>query len=142
MGIVFGPKDGVFPRLLNLVKFGLGGRQGNGRQMVSWIHETDAARITEWLLHHPAVTGVVNATAPHAVTNKEQMRLIRNKRPGLPMPAWLLHLGAKIIGTEPELILKSRWVRPQRLEENGFTWKYPHLEEAIAASINCSFSNN
>jgi uncharacterized protein (TIGR01777 family) len=64
MGIVFGKRDGVFPRLLNLVKIGFGGKQGNGRQMVSWIHEQDVAAITEWLLDHPEMEGVINAVSP------------------------------------------------------------------------------
>lgn len=132
MGIVFGKNEGVYPRLANLAKAGLGGPQGNGHQMVSWIHEEDAARATEWLLNHPNINGVVNCTAPYAVTNKEQMRIIRNNKNGLPMPTWLLNLGAVIIGTEPELLLKSRWVCPARLEAAGFTWKYPTLEEAVA----------
>lgn len=135
MGIVFGKNDGVYPRLHNLVKAGLGGPQVNGRQMVSWIHEEDAARVTEWLLNHPQENGVVNCTAPYAVTNAEQMRILRKNKPGLPMPTWLLKLGAIIIGTETELILKSRWVQPKRLEDKGFTWLYPTLGEAVSAIV-------
>ncbi|MBS1532842.1 MAG: TIGR01777 family oxidoreductase, partial [Bacteroidetes bacterium] len=110
IGIVFGKADGVFPRLLNLVKIGFGGKQGNGRQFVSWIHEQDLAAITEWILEHPNITGPVNATAPNPLTNAEQMRIIRNAygQPfGLPAPAWLLEIGSYFIGTETELILKS-----------------------------------
>jgi uncharacterized protein (TIGR01777 family) len=135
MGIVFGRADGVFPRLLRLVRFGMGGPQGNGRQYVSWIHETDAARVTEWLLRHPELEGPVNCTAPYPVPNEEQMRVIRKvygQRWGLPVSTRLLSLGACLIGTETELILKSRWVLPRRLENAGFVFKYPHLEDAIA----------
>ncbi|TDX01875.1 TIGR01777 family oxidoreductase [Dinghuibacter silviterrae] len=132
MGIVFGAEDGVFPRLQKLVSWGLGGPQGNGRQYVSWIHETDAARVTEWLLHHPEMEGAINCTAPYPVTNEEQMRIIRGGHWGLPAPAWLLSIGARLIGTETELILKSRWVLPTRLENAGFVFKYAHLEDAVA----------
>jgi uncharacterized protein (TIGR01777 family) len=138
MGIVFGKHDGVFPRLLNLVKFGLGGQQGNGQQYVSWIHEDDVAQITEWLLVHPEMYGIINATAPNPVKNAEQMRLIRTiygKPFGLPAPKWLLAIGALLIGTEPELILKSRWVLPRRLMEAGYVFKMPKIEEAIKACI-------
>lgn len=134
MGIVFGNADGVFPRLLNLVKWGLGGPQGNGRQFVSWIHERDAARVTEWLTDHPEETGVINCTAPCAIRNSEQMRLIRKnwgRGWGLPAPAWLLSIGAFLIGTETELILKSRWVYPRRLIDAGFEFIYPHMNEAV-----------
>jgi uncharacterized protein (TIGR01777 family) len=138
MGIVFGKNDGVFPRLLNLVKFGLGGQQGNGQQYVSWIHEDDTAQITQWLLEHHEISGIVNATAPNPVKNAEQMRLIRSiygKRFGLPAPKWLLRIGALLIGTETELILKSRWVLPVRLMEAGYQFKFPEIKRAIEACV-------
>jgi len=138
MGIVFGKNDGVFPRLLNLVKFGLGGQQGNGQQYVSWIHEDDIAQITQWLLEHHEISGIINATAPNPVKNAEQMRLIRSiygKRFGLPAPNWLLGIGALLIGTETELILKSRWVLPARLMEAGYQFKFPEIKRAIEACI-------
>jgi len=138
MGIVFGKNDGVFPRLLNLVKMGFGGQQGNGQQYVSWIHESDVAQITEWLLIHPEMNGIINAVAPHPVKNAEQMRLIRNiygKSIGLPAPEWLLAIGALIIGTEPELILKSRWVLPTRLMEAGYQFKVTEIAAAIKECI-------
>ncbi len=138
MGIVFGKHDGVFPRLLNLVKFGLGGQQGNGQQYVSWIHEDDIAQITEWLLEHPEVNGIINATAPTPIKNAEQMQLIRSiygKRLGLPAPKWLLAIGALLIGSETELILKSRWVVPARLIEAGYVFKVADIKDAIKACV-------
>ncbi|MBL7718378.1 MAG: TIGR01777 family oxidoreductase [Flavipsychrobacter sp.] len=134
MGIVLGRRDGVFPRLRNMVRFGLGGKQGNGRQYVSWIHEHDVARITEWLLQHPELQGHINCVAPSAVTNAELMRHLRQacKMPiGLPAPAWLLEIGALLIGTETELILKSRWVTPKRLLGSGFKFRFEKLEDAV-----------
>ncbi len=134
MGIVLGREDGAFPRLHNLVKLGLGGSQGNGRQMVSWIHEQDAARSTEWLLNHEELSGIYNCTSPRAITNTDLMRTIRKAchMPfGLPAPKWLLEIGAAIIGTETELILKSRWVKPQRLLESGFRFAFEKVEDAV-----------
>lgn len=134
MGIVLGRSDGAFPRLLNLVKFGLGGRQGDGRQYVNWVHEQDAIRTIEWLLNHEEINGIVNCTAPHAVTNEELMHTIRKAYGipfGLPTPAWLLAIGAKIIGTETELILKSRWVKPAILLDNGFEFQYAKIDQAV-----------
>lgn len=136
MGIVLGLKDGAFPRLLNLVKLGMGGKQGKGQQYVSWIHEEDAARSMEWLLNHPEIEGIVNCTAPEAIKNHVFMRSIRkafSRNFGLPAPAWLLGIGATIIGTETELILKSRWVKPMVLLNNGFDFQYGHIDEAMAA---------
>lgn len=134
MGIVLGRRDAAFPRLLNLVKCGLGGRQGDGQQYVSWVHEQDAARCTEWLLRHGQLEGVVNCTAPEPVKNTELMADIRRAwgMPlGLPTPAWLLAVGARIIGTETELILKSRWVLPRRLLDSGYTFLFSQARHAV-----------
>lgn len=139
MSIVLGAADGAFPRLHNLVKLGLGGRQGNGRQYVSWVHEQDAARATEWVLQHPQMEGVINCTAPQPLINKAFMATIRKAAGvvfGLPAPAWLLSIGAVIIRTETELILKSRWVLPNRLTENGFTFAFPEAKAAISNILN------
>jgi uncharacterized protein (TIGR01777 family) len=134
MGIVFGSADGAFPRLLNLVKFGLGGKQGDGEQYVSWVHEQDAAKCTEWLMQNPGMNGVINCTAPEPVKNTDLMSYLRKLYGipfGLPSPAWLLEIGALMIGTETELILKSRWVIPTRLLENQYKFVFPKLEHAI-----------
>ncbi|MNL17530.1 Epimerase family protein [compost metagenome] len=134
MGIVLGRSDGAFPRLLNLVKFGLGGRQGDGEQYVSWIHEQDAAKCTEWLIQHKELAGVINCTAPEPIKNTDLMRSIRNAYGiplGLPSPAWLLELGAKVIGTETELILKSRWVLPKCLTDNGYLFLFKRIDYAV-----------
>ncbi|TBO43278.1 TIGR01777 family oxidoreductase [Pedobacter kyonggii] len=136
MGIVLGLKDGAFPRLLNLVKLGMGGKQGNGEQYVSWVHELDAAGSIEWLLNHNEVEGIINCTAPEPIKNHVFMRSIRKAYGigfGLPAPAWLLAIGAKLIGTETELILKSRWVKPRRLLNSGFEFKYAKIDEAVKA---------
>ncbi|MCZ4242943.1 TIGR01777 family oxidoreductase [Pedobacter punctiformis] len=134
MGIVIGRKDGAFPRLLNLVKLGMGGKQGDGQQYVSWIHEQDVALSIEWLINQPEINGVVNCTAPDAIKNEVLMATIRKAYGmplGLPAPAWLLEFGAKLIGTETELILKSRWVKPTVLIQNGFRFQYGKLEDAV-----------
>jgi len=134
MSIVMGASDGAFPRLLNLVKMGMGGKQGNGEQYVSWVHEQDAARCTEWLLEHTELDGAINCTAPGPIKNKTFMRYIREaaRMPfGLPAPEWLLKIGAVVIGTETELILKSRWVLPQRLLNGGFAFQFAQAELAV-----------
>lgn len=135
---VLSMSDSAFPRLVNLAKFGLGGRQGNGEQYVSWIHEQDLARITEWVIDHD-LEGAFNCTAPCPIKNRDFMQLIRKayRMPlGLPMPEWLFKIAAFVIGTEPELVLKSRWVVPAKLLENGFQFKYGQPEHAINTLIN------
>jgi uncharacterized protein (TIGR01777 family) len=145
IGIVFGRSDAVFPRLLNLVKMGFGGKQGNGRQYVSWIHEQDLACITNWLLEHPEMNGAINAVSPNPVQNAEQMRIIR-KAYGMPFglqaPSWLLEIGSLFIGTETELILKSRWVLPKRLLDAGYVFKYQGMNEAVEECLSKSNSGS
>lgn len=138
ISMVLGRSDSVFPRLLNLVRFGLGGRQGNGQQYVSWVHEHDVARITEWLADYPEFSGAFNVTAPVPVKNDAFMKAIRTiygMPVGLPAPEWLLNIGAAIIGTEPELILKSRWVVPKRLLQSGYEFSYENTAQAVRAIL-------
>lgn len=134
MAIVLGKEGGVIRPLKNLVRSGLGGKQGNGRQMFSWVHIEDVFRIIEYLSEHKELSGVINTAAPNPVNNKTLMQLLRknmNVGIGLPSPAWLLEIGAVIIKTETELILKSRWVVPERLLQSGFQFKYPVLDDAL-----------
>lgn len=120
--------------LRNLVRFGLGGAQGSGRQQFSWIHMEDLFRIVRFLQEHPELHGVFNASAPHPVTNRELMARLRRAMGvpvGLPAPRWLLELGARLIRTETELVLKSRWVLPESLKRAGFSFRYDTLEKAL-----------
>jgi uncharacterized protein (TIGR01777 family) len=134
MGIVLGRGGGVFPRLLHLVQAGMGGRQGNGRQYISWVHEQDVAACTEWLLQQNNVEGIINCTAPEPVQNHTLMKALRTAYgipAGLPAPLWLLEWGARLMGTETELIIKSRWVTPARLLAAGFPFRFNVAEHAI-----------
>jgi uncharacterized protein (TIGR01777 family) len=141
MGIVLGPSDSAFPILLKLVKFGLGGKQGNGLQYMSWVHEHDAAKCTEFLLKSTEMNGIINCSAPHPIKNQEFMAAIRKTwgMPfGLPSPAWLLTIGAALIGTETELILKSRWVLPKRLMDAGYKFVFSEAQHAISDILSIS----
>jgi hypothetical protein len=132
--IVLGPeRGGVFSMLLNLVRFSLGGTQGNGRQMVSWIHELDFVRAVEFLIDREDLDGPFNMAAPDALPNREFMALLREAAGmpnGFPAPAPLLELGAFFMRTETELVLKSRWVAPRRLLEAGFDFQFPEWAQA------------
>jgi uncharacterized protein (TIGR01777 family) len=131
-------EGGVIVPYLNLLKFGLGGRQGNGRQMYSWVHIDDLCRAIGWIYDHEDLEGVFNISSPHPVSNRVFMATLRKvtgNRIGLPANAWMLKLGGLLIGTEAELLLKSRWVLPTRLEQTGFTFRYGGLEEALRAVI-------
>jgi len=125
---------GVMKPYFNLLKAGLGGYQGNGRQMYSWIHEEDLCRIVEWCYEHREAEGVYNCAAPNPVTNTDFMRMLRRvtgHKFGMPAFTWMLELGAGVIGTESELVLKSRWVLPGRLLRSGFRFKYLQADEAL-----------
>ena len=139
MAIVLGKDGGVLKPLKNLVRFGLGGKQGKGNQMFSWIHIDDLFNIIIFIQQHNELTGVVNTTSPNPVSNKTLMQLLRKKlnvKFGLPAPVWLLKIGAVIIKTETELILKSRWVVPERLLQAGFQFKFSNMDEALANIFN------
>jgi len=124
---------GIFDALLALARRGLGGRAGDGRQFVSWIHEHDFVAAIRWLIDRPALDGAVNLTSPHPLPNAEFMRVLRETWGvsfGLSSPAWLLEIGAIFMRTETELILKSRYVVPGRLLQDGFRFQYPRWTEA------------
>lgn len=124
---------GVFDILLRLVRFGLGGRAGDGRQYISWIHEADFIRAIYWIISHDAFEGPVNLASPHPLPNREFMRILRAAWGigfGLPASKWMLELGAFLLRTETELILKSRRVVPGRLIKSGFLFEFPHWPDA------------
>jgi uncharacterized protein (TIGR01777 family) len=132
--IIMSPDRGSpFALLLRLARFGLGGRNGSGRQFVSWVHDGDFARAVEWLIAHEEVEGVVNIAAPHPLRNAEFMRELRRacRQPvGLPAPAWAIEVAALFLRTESELVLKSRRVGAGRLMGAGFTFQFPVWAEA------------
>ncbi|WP_025666412.1 TIGR01777 family oxidoreductase [Aquimarina megaterium] len=132
--IVLGEKGGALPSILNLTKIGLGGKQGNGNQKLSWIHEIDFARSIEFIIKNPSIEGVINIVSPKPVTNSAFMKTLRKvmRIPfGVPISKPILQLGARIINTETELVLKSRNVIPSKLMNNGFQFLYPELKPAL-----------
>lgn len=126
--------NSVLPNLLRLARLGLGGSLAGGRQFVSWIHEEDFCRAVEWILDHERISGAVNLAAPNPVTNAEFMAAIRRAcgAPfGLPASRWMLEIGAFVLRTETELLIKSRRVVPGKLLADGFVFRHPQLRPAI-----------
>ena len=124
---------GVFDTLLGLVRHGLGGSAGDGRQFMSWVHYEDFNAAVRWLIDRDDIEGAVNIAAPHPLPNAEFMRVLREAAGvplGLPAKKWMLEIGAVFMRTETELILKSRRVVPARLLEHGFNFKYPYWRDA------------
>ncbi len=132
--IVLGKKGGVMVPFKRLVKFGFGGRMGDGNQQFSWIHEHDLCRAIAFFIDNEQTSGVYNLSAPVPVTNHHFLRVLRNKMRhpfGISQPKWLLEFGAWLIGTETELILKSRYVLPARLQQAGFSFTFPTIEKCL-----------
>jgi uncharacterized protein (TIGR01777 family) len=128
-------RGGVFDVLLGLVRWGLGGTNGDGRQYVSWIHDQDFIRAIYWLIDHADLQGPVNLASPNPVPNAEFMRVLRAAsgiRFGLTAAKWMLEIGAFFMRTETELVLKSRRVVPDRLFQSGFVFQFPTWPEAAA----------
>lgn len=124
---------GPFDTLLKLARYGLGGPAGTGRQYVSWIHELDFARAVDFIIDRSDLAGPVNVTSPNPLPNARFMGDIRNAAGvpfALPATKWMLEAGAFFLGTESELILKSRRVVPRRLLEAGFGFVFPNWPQA------------
>ena len=126
-------REGIFESLLTLVRRGLGGAAGDGRQYISWIHYEDFIAAVRWLIAQDHIAGIVNVASPNPIPNAEFMRLLREAsgvRVGLPASRWMLEVGAVFMRTETELILKSRRVVPTRLLEGGFQFQFPLWKDA------------
>lgn len=105
------------------------------------IHEEDFCRAVEWLMEHEEMSGPINLAAPNPLANAEMMRVMRRLcgvRFGLPASRWMLELGAVVLRTETELILKSRRVAPGRLLASGFEFKFPAFEGAAGQLLSRS----
>ena len=126
---------GAMGRFRTLVRFGLGGTVGSGKQGMSWIHEQDMNRLFERALTDDSMQGVYVASAPNPVPQRAFMRELRRalKMPiGLPSFGWMVRLGAPLVmRTDPELALYGRYVVSKRLEDAGFAWRYPTLKAAL-----------
>jgi uncharacterized protein len=134
MAIVLGKRGGAIQPLKSLTRVGFGGKQGKGNQVFSWIHIEDIFQIILFIMNDKDLNGVFNCSSPGPVTNEVLMKALReflNVNIGLPLPEWSLKIGAALIRTETELILKSRWVLPGRLLESGYTFSYTSLPVAL-----------
>lgn len=105
-----------------------------GRQRFSWIHIDDVVASIRFIVAHDELAGPVNLAAPHPSDNRTLMATLRRRvgaRVGLPAFRWMLEPAMWLLGTEPELVLKSRWVEPERLVAAGYRFIWPDLEPAI-----------
>jgi uncharacterized protein (TIGR01777 family) len=128
-------RNSVLPVMRHLVRFGLGGPMASGRQYMSWIHQADFCGAIDWLIKHENLFGPVNLATPNPVPNCEFMKTLRDQCGvpfGIPSPRWMLEIGAILLRTETELIIKSRRVIPGKLQTSGFEFRFPQLAAAVA----------
>lgn len=134
--MVLGPGEGgVWLKLRNIISLGLGGRAGSGKQYFSWIHLQDFLKAIAWIIDHPELSGPINLAAPDPRPNAEFMRLARKAlqvKIGLPAPELVVELGAFLLRTETELLLKSRRVVPERLLASGYRFQFSTVENALS----------
>lgn len=137
ISIVLGKQGGAFPVMQRLTKMGLGGQQGSGTQWVSWLHIDDWVGIAKFLLMKDEVEGSVNLASPNPVTNHEFMQVMRREFApfgiGFPAPTFAVHLGGIILGTSPDLVLKSRKLVSLKLKTHCYSFFYNDLGMALAS---------
>lgn len=132
--VVLGKNGGAIQPLAMLTRFGLGGKQGTGKQMFSWIHIHDLYRMIDFIIENKNIDGVVNCTSPQPVTNTLLMKSMREKlgaKIGLPAPAFLVRIGTFIIGTDPNLVLDSTRAIPAKISDAGFEFMYSNINDAL-----------
>ena len=159
MAIVLGDGSAMIP-LIMLTRFGLGGPQRDGRwfstlerrregtfhqfrarggrQKFSWVHIEDVLGSIRFLIGRDGIDGIVNVSSPNPTDNRTFMKTLRSVLHvpfGLPAFRWMLELGSAAIRTETELVLKSRWVIPERLVSDGYQFAYPELEPALSQIV-------
>lgn len=136
--IVLGKNGGAFPKFKQITKLGLGGKQGRGNQLVSWIHIDDFCEAIHFIIEHQNLKGAINITAPNPLSNEKMMKQLREKMKipfGIPSPVWLLELASFFMQTETELMLKSRNVYPETLLQHGFSFLYRDFGQAMEALV-------
>ena len=130
--LVLSPRGGALAKLLLPFRLGAGGRVGSGRQWVSWIGLDDAVGAISYALGTDALVGPVNLAAPAPVTNAELTETLARvlRRPAIvPVPAFVMRL---VFGEMGEAtLLASQRMRPRRLLESGYRFRYPTLEAAL-----------
>ena len=133
-GVVMGLQKGsAFDIFLKLSRWGLGGTVASGKQMISWIHESDFVNSMRFLLKNESITGPVNLCAPHPISQEEFMKTLRDTvgmRFGLPVTKWMVELSSYVTRIDSELSLKSRYAIPKVLLDNQFNFQFPYWKDA------------
>ena len=135
ISIVLGKNGGAFPVMCRFAKLGLGGKQGPGTQWVSWLHIDDWVSIVKYIILNDVLTGPINLAAPNPTTNSTLMNELRSHYApfnfGFPTPSWAVKLGSFLIGTAPDLVLKSRKLVSKVLSDAGYKFTHDRISSAI-----------
>lgn len=139
IGVVFQKDNGLLKPFIYLVKVGLGGKIGTGEQYISWIHEDDFTNIIQAAIERDDFSGIINCSSPYPIKNGDFLRALRKACKisfGLPTPAFLVKIGAPLIGTEAELVLSGRRVVSKVLEQKHYHFQFPQIETALNHLLN------
>jgi uncharacterized protein (TIGR01777 family) len=132
IGIVFSNKGGALPKLVQPVRLYAGAPLGSGKQWMSWIHIDDLCRLFIWAMENPQASGAYNAVAPNPATNETVTKTVAKilRRPILPLnvPAFAIKL---MFGEMGGIVLGGNKVSSSRVEQEGFVFQYPQLEDAL-----------
>jgi len=134
-GIVLAPKGGALPEMVRPVKIGLGAAFGNGRQIQSWIHVQDLARLYFFAVQH-SWEGVFNAASPDPISNEALTKKIAKI---LKKPLWLPNIPEFVmkllLGEMHVLLFTDLNVSPQKAIKNGFTFNFPNIDKALQDAL-------
>jgi uncharacterized protein (TIGR01777 family) len=135
LAVVLGRKGGAFPSLLRPFKFGLGGKIGNGKQNFSFVHIDDVIRAVMFVIHNPGQQGVFNLVAPEVITNRvfaKKLGKVLHRPSFMTVPSFFLKL---IYGEAAIILLGGPDVKPKRLIDAGFEFKYENIELALLSLV-------
>lgn len=141
MSPILSKGSGMFPELYPITKLGLGGPVGDGKQLVSWIHEDDFVGLLTWLISLEKHEAIYHLCSPNPVTNAEFMAALRKAagaKFGLPLPAFMAKIGSAVKGMDPSLILDSVPVTTILTLKNGYTFKFPYIQPAFNQLVKSS----
>lgn len=138
VGVVLDQDTGALKKLADLTRWGLGGAAGSGQQFLSWVHVDDVIAAYMRAISGEELKGVYNLCSPNPTRNAEFMKALRNtmNRPwSPPVPSFAVRIGGTILGSPPELALKGQRCSPEALTRTGFSFRYPHLSDALGSLL-------
>ena len=137
MGVILGRDGGALSKMVSVFKWGLGSPLGSGAQWFSWISLHDLVNIFLYLMEDQTITGPVNCTSPHPVTNRELTKALGKAlhRPTVlpPVPAFIIR---GVLGEFSNVLVRGQKVMPGKLLAKGFVFEFPEIEEAFVHLLN------